>query len=160
MKTIKTLSAEADAVLAGNPGREAFEIRADLESAMASEFPAVVAAAATARERGCGKKAVVAAAVAAILDLEEPGVIEALCMVIVAESWKKVNWPLSRLGFAGQLIAWPQARGLRLPCSAHACPGSWGTNWGLPNVRAVAEMLVERAPAQPTSGDGWALTSD
>lgn len=159
MKTMKTLAAEADAMRAGravNPRLE-YDVRADLQSALAAEYPAAAKAAADAAARGAGKKAVVAAAAAAILDLDDPAVVEALAEVASAHSWRDAERALARLGFAGELIARPQARGLRLPCAAHACPSSWGTNWGLPNVQAVAARLVERAPAQPTSGNGWAL---
>jgi hypothetical protein len=160
MKTnMKTLSAEADAMRAGRgvTARPEYVIRADMEAALAAEYPAAARAAADAAARGAGKKAVVAAAAAAIIDLDDPRIVEALADVASARSWRAADRALARLGFAGELIASPQARGLRLPCAAHACPSSWGTNWGLPNVQAVAERLVERAPAQPTSGNGWAL---
>lgn len=159
IKTLKTLAAEADAMRAGravNP-RSEYEVRAEMEAALAAEYPAAAKAAADVAARGAGKKAVVAAAAAAILDLYDPFIVEALADVASAQSWRAADWALARLGFAGEVIASPQARGLRLPCAAHACPSSWGTNWGLPNVQAVAERLVERAPAQPTSGNGWAL---
>lgn len=157
--TMKTLAAEADAMRAGRAvnARSEYEVRAELEAALAAEFPAAAKAAADAAARGAGKKAVVMAAAAAILDLDDPRIVEALADVASAQSWRAADRALARLGFAGELIASPQARGLRLPCAAHACPSSWGTNWGLPNVQAVAARLVERAPAQPTSGNGWAL---
>ena len=157
MKTMKTLSAEADAALARKPGcrEDVYFLRDELSDALVSEFPAVHAAALSAA--GSGKKAVVAAAAAAILDLEEPEILEALAEVASAQSWRAANRAIARLGFAGELIARPQARGLRLPCAPCACPSQWGTNWGLPNAQAVAARLVERAPAQPTSGNGWAL---
>ena len=158
MKKMKELAAEADAS-AKNPttGRPSWEIRADLRAAIAAEYPAVHAAMESALARQAGKKAVVAAAAAAALDLESPAVIEALLVIDGAQSWGRA-WPaLATLGFAGEIIARPLQRGVNLPCSPHACPGEWGTNWGLPNVNAVAQMILRRAPAQPTRGNGWQL---
>ena len=154
---IKILSAEADAICAGRPGRPPYEVGAELQTALAAEYPAASAAAAAATACGAGKKAVVAAAAAALLDLDDPMVVEALAALASASSWRAANRAVARLGFAGELIARPQQRGLVLPCASHACPGNWGTNWGLPNVTAVAERLLGCAPAQPTSGNGWAL---
>jgi hypothetical protein len=155
MNSMKQLSREADARRAGHDGRPEYEIRADIEAALAAEFPAAAQAAAQAASEGRGKKAVVAAAAATVLDLEDPEVVEAVRELAAAGSWRAADRALARLGFAGEMISRPQARGLSLPCAAHACPGSWGTNWGLPNVRAAAQMILRRVPAQPTRGNGW-----
>lgn len=148
MISFKTLSAEADSALARKPGcrEDVYGLRDELSAALAAEYPAAAKAAADAAASGAGKKAVVAAAAAAMIDLDDPLVVEALADMAGAQSWRAASAAVAGLGFAGELITRPQARGLYLPCAAHACPGQWGTNWGLPNVRAVAARLVERAP--------------
>jgi len=154
---MKTLAAQADACRANKPGHreDDYVLRDELCAALSAEYPAAAKAAAEAAARGAGKKSVVGAAVAVLLDLDDPAIVEALREVSGAHSWRAANRALARLGFAGELLASPTARGLRLPCAEHACPGNWGTNWGLPNVQAVAARLVERAPAQPRRGNGW-----
>jgi len=92
-----------------------------------------------------------------LLDLEDPMVIEAIEDLAGTPSWRVADRAIARLGFAGELIERPHARGLSLPCAPHARPGQWGANWVLPNAQVVAERLLERAPAQPTSGNGWTL---
>jgi hypothetical protein len=130
-------------------------MRAALESALAAEYPAVARAARDAAAAGYGKKAVVAAAVGTMLDFDDPAVQEVLQALASCQSWAMARTLLGRMGFAGELISRPQRRGLRLPCAPHASPSDWGTNWGLPNVSAVAAILLRRCEPQPTCGNGW-----
>lgn len=163
MKTTQNMArlmAESEASKRGVPGRDVYDIRQGLEAELALSYPAASEAAATATARGAGKKAVVAAAVQALIDLEDPATVLALTELGRAQSWRQAEAAIAKLGFAGELLARPSSRGLVLPCSGHACPGSWGTNFGLPNVQAVALKLVVRAAAlMPTKGDGWSLAT-
>lgn len=144
MKTLKTLALEAIASRkAGAPGhRPDFEIRYDLVAALEAEQPAAFAAMKEALAAGRGKKAVVAAVCRVLLDLDEPAVQDALNALVCVDSWRNARGALADLGLAGEILAAPQCYGVTLPCAPCACPGSWGTNWGLPNVSAVAEILL------------------
>jgi hypothetical protein len=153
-KTMKTLSVEADVTQSPD-----WVLREALPEALAAEYPAAAEAASAARALGCGKKEIVARAAAAILDLHDPEIVEALRRIATSRSARAAAAAAARLGFAGELLTRPQQRGLRLPCAPHACPGWWGTNWGLPNTQAAAERVLRLAPAMPTAGNGWKLVS-
>lgn len=144
---MKSLSAEADAARSypSDETRTPGDIRDDLAAALAAEYPMAAAAAAAAAAAGAGKKGIVRAAVAAIVDLGDPTVVRALKDVATASSWRDAIPALIRLGFAGELLSQPTTRGLRLPCAPHACPSPWGTNWGLPCVQEVAKKLADRS---------------
>lgn len=123
------------------------------------DITVVLIAAEAAREEGRGKKAVVAAAVAAILDLADPAVKQPLEKIASAQSWREARLGLTQLGLAGELLANPQSMGIHLPSAPCARPMG-RTNWGLPNINEVAEMLLSRCKsAQPTRGNGWELVT-
>ena len=130
--------------LAGRGTRHAYDVLGEIERALAEEHPTIGAAAKRAAAEGRGKKGIVAAACAAALDLSDVGVQDALEIVAHASSWREARPALRRLGFAGDLLEYPTEHGLDLPCSALGSRG-YGPNWGLPNVRIVAEMLLRRA---------------
>jgi len=128
------------------------DLKAALGAAFRAEFPAAAAASAAARAAGRGKKAVVAAAVGEMLTAAGWA---ALADVASARSWRDAEPGLRAMGVAGLVLGWPERAGLApLPCAAFACPGNWGTNWGLPNVQAVAARLLGDIP---TEGEGWRL---
>ena len=155
MKTYKTLVTEADAVRRNASGKNIGEIRRALAEALAREYPAVARAAVAARATGAGKKYIVAQAAAALMDLADPAVAEALDLLARAGSWREAREASAPLGLAGELIMDPAARGLDLPGAPCSIPTSWGTNWGMPNAQAVAGMLLRRCPSLPRRGNGW-----
>ena len=119
---------------------ERAELRERLGAAFRAEFPTAARAVDAAALAGRGKKAIVAAAVGEMLT---PAGWSALADVASARSWRGAERGLAAMGAAGLVLRAPERAGLApLPCAACACPGRWGTNWGLPNVQAVFGMAL------------------
>ena len=90
-----------------------------------------------------GKKQIVAATAAAMLDLDSIEVRLALDDAARAQTWRELNAALARLGDAGMVIGHGSLC-CRVPCAPCACPGDL-TNWGLPNATEVAKRLLDWA---------------